>query len=280
MVIAFGLTLQQLGLATIVVCALLFILLERRFPCDREQALFRPGFFVDLIGYGLVQSYLLGLAISWAIAAIDRQTELSHLQLMAAWPLWLQCLFFLVVHDLYIYLFHRAQHENRYLWRIHEAHHSGRDVDWLSGTRSHALEILVNQTIEFAPIVLLGAAPEVALFKGVIDAVWGMYIHANIGVCTGLFQRVLNGPEMHRLHHARGLPYPGVNFATKLAIWDWMFGTSYLPERQSCEYGLDGAVDFPTQFVQQQWFAFRPQRPDPAEERRAEAFFPAADGGE
>jgi hypothetical protein len=39
------------------------------------------------------------------------------------------------------------------------------DVDWLSGARSHALEILINQTIEFAPIVLLGAAPEVALIK-------------------------------------------------------------------------------------------------------------------
>ena len=37
------------------------------------------------------------------------------------------------------------------LWRMHEAHHATADVDWLSGARSHALEILINQTIEFAP---------------------------------------------------------------------------------------------------------------------------------
>ena len=84
---------------------------------------------------------------------------------------------------------------SRWLWRVHEAHHSGKDVDWLSGSRSHALEILINQTIEYAPIVLLGAHPDVALMKGVLDAAWGMYIHSNIDVRAGWLQYVLNGPR-------------------------------------------------------------------------------------
>ncbi len=75
---------------------------------------------------------------------------------------------------------HRWQHSNKYLWRIHEAHHSPKKVDWLSGSRSHALEILINQTIEFLPIVLLGSPPEVIAYKGVMSAVWGMYIHSNL----------------------------------------------------------------------------------------------------
>ena len=115
----------------------------------------------------------------------------------------------------------------RWLWRIHEAHHATADVDWISGARSHPLEILINQTIEFAPIVLLGAAPEVALIKGVLDAAWGMYIHSNIDVRSGRLQYLINGPEMHRWHHAREIV--DVNFATKLAIWDWLFGTAYHP---------------------------------------------------
>ena len=64
--------------------------------------------------------------------------------------------FFFVVHDFYIYWFHRLQHRSAILWRIHEAHHATPEVDWLSGSRSHALEILINQTVEFAPIFLLG----------------------------------------------------------------------------------------------------------------------------
>jgi len=79
---------------------------------------------------------------------------------LSDWPLAAQLGFFLVTHDLYIYLFHRLQHSSSLLWRIHEAHHSVREVDWLAGTRSHALEILINQTIEFLPMTLLGAAPE------------------------------------------------------------------------------------------------------------------------
>jgi sterol desaturase/sphingolipid hydroxylase (fatty acid hydroxylase superfamily) len=258
------LSLERGGFLVIVVAALTFVLLERRRPYDRDQNLLREGFFTDLLGYGLVQSYLLGLLIARFIALLDAETGLSRSKLVSGWPVWLQCAFFLVAHDLYIYVFHRWQHRNRYLWRIHEAHHSGRAVDWLSGTRSHALEILINQTIEFAPIVLLGAAPEVAVFKGTIDAVWGMYIHSNIDVHAGPLQYLLNGPEMHRVHHARGLAPPGLNFATKFAVWDWLFGTGYLPERRQFDYGLDGDVDFPVEFLRQQGFAFRSFHPQPS----------------
>lgn len=246
-----------LGLPIIIASALLIIALERRLPYDRGQTLIREGFWVDLLGYGVVQSYLLGLVIAAIIARLDSLTGWSRLQLMAAWPLPLQGLFFFVTHDLYIYGFHRWQHNNRFLWRIHEAHHSGVDVDWLSGTRSHALEILINQTIEFAPIVLLGAAPEVALFKGVIDAVWGMYIHSNLDLRAGKLGYLFNGPEQHRVHHARNYRGAGTNFATKLAIWDHWFGTAQLTHEKPDGYGLSDGQEFPAGFVRQQLYAFR-----------------------
>lgn len=223
--------------AIIVAWALILIGLERLFPYQ-PQRLFRAGFFTDLLGYGLLQSYALGFAISGIILIVDRHTGWSKLGLVSGWPVLGQLAFFFVVHDFYIYWFHRLQHYSDTLWRIHEAHHSVDDVDWLSGTRSHAAEILINQTVEFLPIVLLGAAPEVALMKATLDAVWGMYIHSNLDVRTGLLQRVLNGPEMHRWHHARELPAPGKNFATKLAIWDWIFGTAHLPAHKPEAYGL------------------------------------------
>ena len=249
-----------LGLSIIIASALLLIGLERLFPYDRGQRLLREGFWVDLLGYGLVQSYLLGLVIAQLIASLDQLTGWSRLRLCAAWPLAVQCAAFFIVHDLYIYLFHRLQHRSRWLWRIHEAHHSGRAVDWLSGTRSHALEILINQTVEFAPIVLLGAAPEVALFKGVIDAVWGMFIHANLDVRLGSALYLINGPELHRVHHALDYRGSGRNFATKLAIWDWLFGTAHRPDAKPRGYGLAGQAEFPSGFVAQQLFAFRRAR--------------------
>jgi sterol desaturase/sphingolipid hydroxylase (fatty acid hydroxylase superfamily) len=230
------------------------VALERLFPYDKGQRLFRVGFFTDFFWYTLVQSYFLGLVINWIIQAIDRGTGVSRLHLVSSWPVLAQLAFFWVTHDFYIYWFHRFQHRNRVFWRTHEAHHSGKDVDWLAGSRSHTVEILINQTIEYAPIVLLGAAPEVALMKGVLDATWGMYIHSNIDVRMGVLQYVFNGPEMHRWHHAREWEARrestewGVNYATKIALWDWIFGTAYLPKGgKPAAYGLSGGAWFPEQ---------------------------------
>lgn len=251
---------EILSPAIIVGSALALIGLERLFPYDPRQKLIRPGFFTDLVGYGLIQSYFLGLAIAALIRFIDGQTGLSRLGLVSSWPVIAQLGFFFVTHDFYIYWFHRLQHHSDRLWRIHEAHHSVDDVDWLSGTRSHSLEILINQTIEFLPIVLLGAAPEVALMKATLDAVWGMYIHSNLNVKSGPLQYVINGPEMHRWHHARDLPAPGKNFATKLAIWDFLFGTAHRPDEKPARYGSDDER-YPKfgffAYVRQHWYAFR-----------------------
>jgi len=239
----------------IVGSAIFFIIAERIWPYTKGQKVLREGFFDDLALYTIAQSYILGILIfTYIINFIDTSTGLSRLQLFRDVPIWIQLFFFLVTHDLYIYWMHRWQHKNKYLWRIHEAHHSPKKVDWLSGSRSHALEIIINQTIEFLPIVLLGSPPEVIAYKGVISAVWGMYIHSNLNVHTGKLQRIINGPEMHRWHHSTGKGR-NRNFATKLAIWDWIFGTAFLPETKPDEYGLK--TSFPKHYFMQTLFAFR-----------------------
>ena len=249
--------------AAVVGAALLLISLERRIPYNPGQRLFRPGFFTDLLLYNFFQSYVLGFVIAALIGWFDSRSGFSRHRLLAAWPVPVQIGFFVVTHDFYIYGFHRLQHRSRVLWRIHEAHHSVTDVDWLSGARSHALEILINQTIEFAPIVLLGAASEVALWKGAISAIWGMYIHSNLDVRMGPLQSLLNGPEMHRWHHALDLEAYQKNFATKLAVWDWIFHTAYFPDpalRKASRYG-SGNANFPESFWSQQLYALRKSKP-------------------
>jgi sterol desaturase/sphingolipid hydroxylase (fatty acid hydroxylase superfamily) len=207
-----------------------------------------------MVWYTLIQSYFLKILIfDYIIMPLDRIWHLSSLHLVTSWPLVLQVLFFLVIHDFYIYWFHRWQHHSKLLWRTHEAHHSNKEVDWLAGTRSHALEILINQTVEFAPIVLLGANPLVVPIKALLDAVWGMYIHSNIDVRSGKLQYIINGPEMHQWHHANDRRVFYANFSTKLAVWDWLFGTAFLPDEKPKEYGL--YYDYPRDYFLQHAFS-------------------------
>jgi len=246
---------EFISIVIIVSAALLIIILERVFPYTKGQKIFREGFFDDFALYSIAQSYILGIIIfGYIIRFIDNSTGISRLNLFEDIPVWLQLLFFLVTHDLYIYWMHRWQHKNKYLWRIHEAHHSPQKVDWLSGSRSHALEIFLNQTIEFLPIVLLGSPVEVIAYKATISAVWGMHIHANINLQTGNLQKIINGPEMHRWHHSTGKGR-NRNFATKFAFWDWIFGTAYLPDYKPDEYGLK--TYFPAHYFMQTIYAFR-----------------------
>lgn len=215
------------------------ILLERKFPYRKGLAFFREGFWVDLVWYTLIQSYFLKIFIfDYIILPLDKHFHLSSLHIVSSWPLAVQVLFFLITHDLYIYWFHRWQHHSKILWRTHEAHHSNKEIDWLAGARSHSLEILINQTIEFAPIILLGANPLVVPVKALIDAVWGMYIHSNIDVKSGKLQYIINGPEMHQWHHSDHQEVFFSNYSTKFSLWDWLFKTAYLPDTKPVKFGL------------------------------------------
>lgn len=254
-------SLSILSLAVIVGSALFMIAIERRYPYTPGLPVFRKDFFLDFFWYALAQSYVLGVVIGYLIDTTDGYLQVSERQILGEWPIWAQLLLFLVTHDLYIYFFHRWQHTNKALWRIHEAHHAPTEVDWLAGARSHPLEILINQTIEFAPMVLLGAHPAVPVLKGMISAVWGMWIHSNINVRTGPLQYIINGPEMHRWHHAQDMPKPAVNYGTKLAIWDKWFGTMYLPKVKPKAYGLfEEDERFPDGYFRQVFHAFRGSR--------------------
>jgi sterol desaturase/sphingolipid hydroxylase (fatty acid hydroxylase superfamily) len=242
------------------VWAILIIIWERLAPYRKGLPLFREGFWVDLIWYTIIQSFVLKIIIfDYIIMPLQAHFDWSKWQGIGSWPVWLQVLFFLVTHDLYIYLFHRFQHSNKYFWRIHEAHHSNKEVDFLSGSRSHIMEIIINQTIEFAPIIILGASPEVIPIKALIDSMYGMFIHANINVRLGKWKYIFNSPELHLWHHANYREVFHANFATKLAVWDYLFGTVYFPETKpgndNEHWGL--YYDYPKDYFLQHAFSLK-----------------------
>jgi sterol desaturase/sphingolipid hydroxylase (fatty acid hydroxylase superfamily) len=230
--------------------------LERALPFERQRFL-REGFFTDLFWYALVQGTLVSGA---ARLLVDRLG--SPLPLVSGWPIAAQVAFFLVLHDFAIYWFHRYEHRNPWLWRLHEAHHAPTSIDWIATARRHALELFLTQVIIiYASLYLLGAAPATIGIIAVLDSVWGMWIHANVDVRSGWLQRIINGPEMHRYHHSANVAQD-VNFASKLACWDWMFGTAHLPRSgRPGAYGLGRGERFPDGYFAQLRHAFRPRGP-------------------
>ena len=219
-----------------------FSILERFFPYKKGLPYFRKGWYLDLIWYTFIQSFIMSVVIfTWIIAPVRNALNLPEEGLISHWPLWALILFFFVTHDFYIYWFHRWQHYNKYLWRTHEAHHSVEQVDFVAGSRSHMVEILINQTIEFAPIILLLDVETgilVKYIKASIDAVYGQFIHSNLNVRLGWFGYIFNGPVLHQWHHGDQVEVYHANFATKLSLWDYLFQTAYNPKKKPEKYGI------------------------------------------
>lgn len=73
-------------------------------------------------------------------------------------------------------------------------------------------------------------------------------------------KKLFNSPEMHIWHHAKNLPGEkkhGVNFGITLAIWDYIFGTTYWPHSGRDEQlGFENVESFPQNFVQQNIHGF------------------------
>ncbi|RMG31768.1 MAG: fatty acid hydroxylase family protein [Bacteroidetes bacterium] len=71
---------------------------------------------------------------------------------------------------------------------------------------------------------------------------------------------IFNSPEMHIWHHAYELPPErryGVNFGLTLALWDYLFGTDYIPyEGRDIRLGFPGVEQFPHTFIGQNLHGF------------------------
>ncbi len=89
---------------------------------------------------------------------------------------------------------------------------------------------------------------------------------ASVLVGTLLFGRwmkfVFNHPEMHIWHHAYHLPENrryGVNFGLSLSIWDYLFGTVYMPYNgRDIQLGFEGVTEFPHTFLEQNLYGVIP----------------------
>ena len=50
---------------------------------------------------------------------------------------------------------------------------------------------------------------------------------------TGLAGRILQSPAHHQIHHSDNPAHWDKNLGFALAVWDWAFGTLYIPERRA-----------------------------------------------
>ena len=235
--------------------ALLFIVLERLWPRIPEQPLLRRGWLSDaayIVFNSKYASLLLGYVTVLWIGPVD---SVVARRWIANWPWWAQFAVLLVSIDFVKWCVHNLLHRVPFLWEFHKVHHSIVEMDWIGDWRFHWGEIIVYNTLLYAPAALLGAQPAVALAVGVFDTLIGHFAHANVSWRIGWLKYVVNSPEMHLWHHNHPDCGPiNRNFGLTLSVWDWMFRTAYVPGHAPSRLGFAGVEKYAAQ-LPGQWIA-------------------------
>jgi sterol desaturase/sphingolipid hydroxylase (fatty acid hydroxylase superfamily) len=145
-----------------------------------------------------------------------------------------------VLDDLRYYWVHRFGHRIRWVWASHVNHHSSQHYNLTTALRQTWTGTFTFMMIVRAPLILLGFHPAMVLFVGGLNLIYQFWIHTEtIDRLPHWFERVMNTPSHHRVHHGRNPRYLDANYAGVFIIWDKMFGT-FVPEleNEKPDYGL------------------------------------------
>ncbi|MDA7948408.1 MAG: sterol desaturase family protein [Hyphomicrobiaceae bacterium] len=164
-----------------------------------------------------------------------------------------------IVDDFTKYLIHRWMHRMPLLWAIHKIHHSAETLTPVTVYRVHPLEGVlyatrsaVAQAVALSVFFFLfGNSVSLATVVGVNVLVFVFHVtgsnlrHSHIDISYWPWlEHIFISPSQHQLHHSVAEEHFDKNFGAALAVWDWLFGSLHLSEKdqdRNLVFGLDAS---------------------------------------
>jgi sterol desaturase/sphingolipid hydroxylase (fatty acid hydroxylase superfamily) len=163
-----------------------------------------------------------------------------------------------LVADFATYVVHSLHHRWPLLWEFHKVHHTAEVLTPLTVYRKHPVYNLLSRVTNIAIVgpfggviafLFVGTADPVTLFGA--NVVFSLFHllganlrHSHVWLSFGpRLSHVFISPAQHQIHHSKAPEHWDKNFGEVFALWDWAFGTLYVPgrEREALEFGVAGA---------------------------------------
>jgi len=152
-----------------------------------------------------------------------------------------------LAYELGYWFNHWLSHKVPLLWEFHKVHHTAEVLTPLTNFRVHPIYGWI-----FANILAVSAAianglghymfGEVAYQYAINDTniILVLFIHTYVHLqhthmwisFRGVLGRIFVSPAHHQVHHSGNPKHFDKNFGSCLALWDWMFGTLYVPDKE------------------------------------------------
>lgn len=148
-----------------------------------------------------------------------------------------------LVGDFASWVVHYAFHKVPIFWEFHKVHHSATSLNPVTQYRIHPIELLVNNA---RGILVFGLVTGVFDYLSAHQVHKMMFLGANVFSFLFMFfganlrhshvklrypkwlEYIFISPVQHQIHHSTNPAHFDRNMGSKLAIWDWMFGTLVL----------------------------------------------------
>lgn len=224
---------------------------ERIFPYHAQWLHSHKDIRVDAthtVGIGITTGLLGPFVVSSGVAIGGwLSTQIGIGLWPQEWPLVMQIALAMIIGELPGYWVHRWQHKWDFLWRFHSVHHSAPRLYWLNAGRFHPLDLIATYVPSYLLLVILGANELILAYFGLLSAVHGIFQHANLQLKLGPLNWIFSMAELHRWHHSRTLHESNSNYGQTISIWDWVFGTRYLPQDREPprDIGIANLPNFP-----------------------------------
>jgi sterol desaturase/sphingolipid hydroxylase (fatty acid hydroxylase superfamily) len=259
-------SLTSLGCALLIAVAYIAVRLRRRRRRLRARVILRALFPRRLAGastgvdisYLVFNVFIFGAIFGWAaisfrsvshgtfdvLSGMFGTRPESGLPEIASRSLVTLALF--LAYELGYWLHHYLCHRVQFLWEFHKVHHTANVLTPLTVFRVHPVDtwLFVNVLALFVGVAsgasnyALGTAvpPYAVTDTNLILVVFiHLYIHfqhSHLWVAfRGGVGRVLLSPAHHQVHHSNNPVHFNKNLGSCLAVWDWLFGTLYVPAR-------------------------------------------------
>ncbi len=163
--------------------------------------------------------------------------------------------------DFAIFLTHYVQHKFAPLWHFHSVHHSAEVLNIVTVYRQHPVDLFITGTfmvvlteVAFAFYAYLTMSEPAQLTIGGLNVVlFGFYLlgynlrHSHIWLSYPRWlSYIFISPAQHQTHHSIDEKHFDKNFGFIFAIWDWLFGTLYVPKGyEKLEFGISRAEPNP-----------------------------------
>jgi sterol desaturase/sphingolipid hydroxylase (fatty acid hydroxylase superfamily) len=161
---------------------------------------------------------------------------------------------YVAAFDLGYWLAHFLMHRFPALWEFHKVHHSAEVLTPFTEWRQHPIELALFPICEALTMgvsygalgYLLGPAaqPLTLLHVNVLMLLFMATIlhlrHSHLWMpARGWLGHIVQSPAHHQIHHSTDPKHFNKNLGLFLSVWDWAFGTLWIPEkREALEFGL------------------------------------------